>query len=76
MPAFSVGMLGLGPRPLARRTMRSTQQAGQQEAPLEQPQPQPRRVRRVVVRSGRFGALLPGDGVVEQVFTSGLSSFL
>ena len=30
----------------------------------------------VVVRGGRFAALIPGDGVIETVFTSGLGNFL
>lgn len=41
-----------------------------------QRQKQQRPAGTVVVRSGRFAALIPGDGVIEQVFTSGLGNFL
>ena len=32
--------------------------------------------RQVTFRNSQFAAAIPGDGVVEQVFTSGISSFL
>lgn len=64
MPSFTAGPLRMPALP--RR----------QVAPPAQPEhPQPQ-AGRVVVRSGRFAALIPGDGVVEQVFTSGLGNFL
>lgn len=66
MPSFTAGPLRLPALP--RR----------QAAPRPQPeqQQQPTQSGRAVVRSGRFAALIPGDGVVEQVFTSGLGNFL
>ncbi len=70
LPPFTVGLQGLAMPQLARRPRRAA------PAPRPPPDQQPGGERRPSFRSGRFAALIPGDGVVEQVFTSGLGNFL
>jgi YggT family protein len=57
--------------PLRARSQGAAGASGQQQQEQKQ-----RAAGTVVVRGGRFAALIPGDGVIETVFTSGLGNFL
>lgn len=68
LPAFSAGPLRMPTLPSRpRAAARATQEQAEQRQ---------RAAGTVVVRGGRFAALIPGDGVIETVFTSGLGNFL
>jgi hypothetical protein len=69
LPAFSAGPMRLPTLPKRGGSRAGADQSAQR-------QKQQRAAGTVVVRSGRFAALIPGDGVIEQVFTSGLGNFL
>ena len=57
--------------PLRARSRGAADTTGQQQQEQKQ-----RAAGTLVVRGGRFAALIPGDGVIETVFTSGLGNFL